>query len=84
MAEILNEAQVPQQHQTHNATIIDLVNFRRHNQIFQGVFNGYFDNYLKVLRLSLAKYQPIRELSDSLSSKTWSLKQYNSLVFVDL
>lgn len=27
MAEILNEAQVPQQHQTHNATIIDLVNF---------------------------------------------------------
>lgn len=82
MAEILNEAQVPQQHQTHNATIIDIVNFRRHNQIFQDVFNGYFDNYLKVL--SLAKYQPIRELSDSLSSKTWSLKQYNSLVFVDL
>ena len=68
MAEILNEAQVPQQHQTHNATIIDLVNFRRHNQIFQDVFDRYFDNYLKVL--SLAKYQPIRELSDSLSSKT--------------
>lgn len=68
MAEILNEAQVPQQHQTHNAAIIYLVNFRRHNQILQDVFNGYFDNYLKVL--SLAKYQPIRELSDSLSSKT--------------
>ena len=71
MAEILNEAQVPQQHQTHNATIIDLVNFvdtTKYNQIFQDVFNGYFDNYLKVL--SLAKYQPIRELSDSLSSKT--------------
>lgn len=68
MADILNEAQVPQQQQTHNATIIDLVNFRRHNQILQDVFNGYFDNYLKVL--SLAKYQPNRELSDSLSSKT--------------
>ena len=49
MAEILNEAQVPQQHQTHNATIIDLVNFRRHNQILQDVFSGYFDKYLKVL-----------------------------------
>ena len=49
MAEILNEAQVPQQHQTHNATIFDLVNFRRHNQILQDVFSGYFDKYLKVL-----------------------------------
>ena len=32
--------------------------------------------------LSLAKYQPNREFSDSPSSKTWSLKQYRSLVFV--
>lgn len=33
--------------------------------------------------LSLANFQPNREFSDSLSSKTWSLKQYRSLVFVD-
>ena len=33
--------------------------------------------------LSLAKYQPNREFSDSLSSKTWRLKQYRSLVLVD-